>query len=233
MNGSVDLRQKHALVIGLGARGTVVAAYLAAAGIGRIGLIDGAFVEEPDLRSGPLTFRPDLGGGKADGLAVKLGMIDAEVHAEPFPAFLDENNADLIVKDAGVVIDCTDNDAARLLVNDACLRGDVRLVSGAVTADGGWWKPVVTKSCLREFVEESDPDGPPENGGTTTLADPTHAGVIAAHQAAAAIQILKSSGRFDSTLLREYEASSSAWSERPIACSDDCICTAGSAADTV
>ncbi|MGB1583167.1 MAG: HesA/MoeB/ThiF family protein [Solirubrobacterales bacterium] len=233
MSDRVELRHKHALVIGLGARGSVAAAYLAAAGIGRIGLIDGAFVEEHDLRAGPLVFRPDLGDGKADGLAVKLGLIDAEVHAEPFPAFLDEKNAELIVKDADVVIDCTGTDASRLLVNDACLREEVSLVSGAATPDGGWWKPVVAKSCLRGFVDESASEATASNDEDATPADPSAAGVVAAHQAAAALQILQASGRLDSTVLHEYEASTGVWADRPVACSEDCICTAGSAAGTV
>lgn len=239
MSGSGGLQDKHALVIGLGARGTLVAAYLAAAGVGRIGLIDGAFVEEGDLGRGPLTFRPDLGAGKADGLAVKLGLIDAGVHAEPFPAFLDAKNADLIVQGADVVIDCTDNDAARLLVNDASLRNDVALVSGAVSPEGGWWKRVVVGSCLRAFIDDSEQDE--DEGSSTAVVEdetfvgspPAQSGVIASLQAVAATQFLQSSGEIEPKFLHSYEVSTGNWTERAITCSDDCICAGGSAAGNV
>lgn len=229
MTDAPSLSDKYAVVVGVGARGQLVAAHLAAAGVGRVGLVDGAFVEERDLHGGPLTFKPDVGSGKADSMAVKLGLINEAVHAEPFPANVDEGNAVFILQDAHVVVDCTDNGSAHLRINDACVLNEIPLVAGDLAEDGGWWMRPVAGHCLHAVVRESD--APPEERRSAT--DGAVATLLAATQAAAAIGMLSGEPAPSVSLLHAVNRDTLTWATRQLTCSDDCICRADSAAGNV
>ena len=110
----------HAIVVGAGALGSPAALYLAAAGVGRIGVVDDDEVELSNLHRQVLHFTPDIGIGKAQNAAVKLSALNPEVQVEPYPARVDEQNAEAIVTGADVVLDCTDSFETRYAVNDAC-----------------------------------------------------------------------------------------------------------------
>jgi molybdopterin/thiamine biosynthesis adenylyltransferase len=126
------LRAASAVVIGAGALGSPVATYLAAAGVGTIGIVDSDRVELSNLHRQPLHFTPDLGAPKAENAALKLGLLNPEVQIEPYPARFDEQNAEAIVAGAGVVVDCSDSFETRYLANDACCAQGVALVEGGV-----------------------------------------------------------------------------------------------------
>src|SRR5947208_8490586 len=102
------LRSASAIVVGAGALGSPAALYLAAAGVGRIGIVDCDAVELSNLHRQPLHFTPDIGLGKADNAAVKLGALNPEAIVEPYPVELTTENAEAIVTGADVVVDCTD-----------------------------------------------------------------------------------------------------------------------------
>lgn len=236
MSERLELADKFALVIGVGARGQLAAAQLAAAGVGRIGLIDGASFAAEDLRSGPLTFLPDVGTGKADGAAAKLGLINDAVHAEPFPAFLDEGNAELILAGADVVIDCTDNTEAHLIANDACVKLEITLISGDLDEVGGWWARPTEGQCLHSFlrsVPATEPVAIPEEPEPSHPARPAIASTIAAVQSAAAVSVLAGDPEPPVRLLHQLNAASLNWSTRELSCSSDCVCRGDSTAGNV
>jgi molybdopterin/thiamine biosynthesis adenylyltransferase len=93
-------------VVGCGVRGSIVAALLAGAGVEELYLIDGGFVEDTDIASGPLQFRPDLRASKPDALVAKVALLSSSVHAQAFPADLGEENAAAILAGADLVVDC-------------------------------------------------------------------------------------------------------------------------------
>jgi molybdopterin/thiamine biosynthesis adenylyltransferase len=126
-----------AVVVGAGALGSPVASYLAAAGVGRIGLVDSDDVELSNLGRQPLHFTPDLGANKAESAAMKLRVLNPEVLAETYPVRLDDQNAEAIVTGADVVVDCSDSFETRYLVNDACCAQRVALVEAGVLAFDG------------------------------------------------------------------------------------------------
>jgi adenylyltransferase/sulfurtransferase len=131
------LKDARALVIGVGALGSPVAAYLAAAGVGTIGLVDGDAVELSNLHRQPLHFTPDVGRQKAEVAAAKLGLLNPEVVVEPYPVALEPANAEAIVAGADVVVDCTDSFESRYTINDACCAQGVALVEAGVVAFDG------------------------------------------------------------------------------------------------
>ena len=131
------LRGALALVIGAGALGSPVATYLAAAGVGQIGIVDGDRVELSNLHRQPLHFTPDVGQPKAEVAAAKLSLLNPEVLVEAYPVELTAQNAEAVVMGADVVVDCTDSFDSRYLVNDACCAQGVPLVEAGVVAFEG------------------------------------------------------------------------------------------------
>ncbi len=132
-----SLRSASVMVIGAGALGCPAATYLAAAGVGRIGVIDDDEVELSNLHRQPLHLTPDIGARKADNAAVKLGFLNPEVVIEPFPARLEPANAEALVAGADVVVDCSDSFATRYVINDACCAERVPLVEAGVLGLSG------------------------------------------------------------------------------------------------
>lgn len=131
------LRGARAMVIGVGALGSPVATYLAAAGVGQLGLVDGDRVELSNLHRQPLHFTPDVGQPKAEVAAAKLTLLNPEVLVETYPVELTDQNSEAVVMGADVVIDCTDSFESRYLVNDACCAQGVGLVEAGVVAFEG------------------------------------------------------------------------------------------------
>lgn len=116
-------------VVGCGARGALVAALLASAGVEQLSLVDGAFVEESDAGAHPLQFSPDVGTNKADALVAKIALINADTLVLPFPAELTSDNAEAIVTGADIVVECTSSPAAAEAVATACEILNIDLVA--------------------------------------------------------------------------------------------------------
>jgi molybdopterin-synthase adenylyltransferase len=131
------LKASTAIVIGAGALGSPAATYLACAGVGRIGVADGDWVELSNLNRQPLHFTPDVETQKAESAAQKLGVLNTEISVEPYPVELDGDNAAAIVAGADVVLDCTDSFETRYLINQACCEQRIPLVEGGALGFGG------------------------------------------------------------------------------------------------
>jgi molybdopterin-synthase adenylyltransferase len=137
LRAQAGLRDASVLVIGAGALGSPVAQYLAAAGVGRLGLVDDGEVELSNLGRQVLHYTPDIGVAKAASAAAKLAFLNPEIVVEPYPARLDPDNARLLVTGHDAVVDATDRIATRLVVNDACCATGVALVEGGVLGSSG------------------------------------------------------------------------------------------------
>ncbi|MDE1853987.1 MAG: ThiF family adenylyltransferase [Thaumarchaeota archaeon] len=119
--GQLRLKGSSALVVGCGGLGTPAAVYLASAGVGMIGLVDGDVVELPNLQRQFLYSEADMGRSKAHVLKERLHQVNPNVRAVPYALKLDSGNALDLIGEYDVVIDATDNLPARYLVNDACV----------------------------------------------------------------------------------------------------------------
>jgi molybdopterin/thiamine biosynthesis adenylyltransferase len=131
----VALRDASVLVIGAGALGSPVAAYLAGAGVGRLGIADPDTVEISNLHRQPLHFTPDLGEPKAETAAAKLRFLNPEILVEAYQVRVEQDNVLGLVSHQDLVVDCSDSFATRYLVNQACCEAGVPLVEGGVA---GW-----------------------------------------------------------------------------------------------
>jgi adenylyltransferase/sulfurtransferase len=116
--GQIRLRQAGVLVIGAGGLGSPAALYLAAAGVGTLGLVDSDHVELSNLQRQILHFTPDIGALKVESAKAKLTRLNPEVEVRLHPVRLDESNAREIFNGYDFVVDGSDNFATKFLVND-------------------------------------------------------------------------------------------------------------------
>lgn len=119
--GQERLRQGRVLIVGAGGLGSPVALYLAAAGVGTVGLVDFDTVDLTNLQRQILHGTGAVGRPKLDSAADRLRDLNPHVHVELFPERLTSANALDIFQDFDVVVDGSDNFPTRYLINDACV----------------------------------------------------------------------------------------------------------------
>jgi len=119
--GQRRLKAARVLVVGAGGLGSPLSLYLAAAGVGTLGLVDFDAVDASNLHRQILFGTPDVGRPKLAAAAERLKAVNPNVRLEPFETRLTSENALAIVRQFDVVADGTDNFPTRYLVNDACV----------------------------------------------------------------------------------------------------------------
>lgn len=117
----IRLRQARVLVVGAGGLGSPAALYLAAAGIGTLGLVDSDQVELSNLQRQILHSTRDIGRPKVESAKEKLHRLNPDVEVETYPIRLSEDNASAIMASYDFVIDGTDNFATKFLINDVAV----------------------------------------------------------------------------------------------------------------
>ena len=131
--GQEKLLQSKVLVIGAGGLGCAALQYLAAAGIGMIGIVDDDVVSLNNLHRQVLFATDDIGLKKADIAASKLKQLNPEIKIVALNLRLTNQNALEIIRDYDIVVDSTDNFSSRYIINDACVLSNKPLIFGAVS----------------------------------------------------------------------------------------------------
>lgn len=132
MDKQLILRNSRVLVVGAGGLGSPALLYLAAAGVGTLGIIDSDDLEVSNLQRQVLYTIADIGRNKAQCAAEHLGQLNPFVKVQPFSFRLTSENALKIIADYDVVIDGTDNFPTRYLINDACVLLDKPFVYASI-----------------------------------------------------------------------------------------------------
>ncbi|WP_051584648.1 HesA/MoeB/ThiF family protein [Pedobacter jeongneungensis] len=132
LKGQEKLKATKVLVIGAGGLGCPVLQYLAAAGVGTIGIVDDDVVELSNLHRQILYNHTDIGLPKAKTAAAKLKLLNPHVGSIAYHERFTADNAIAICQDYELVIDCSDNFTTRYLVNDTCVSLDKTLIFGSV-----------------------------------------------------------------------------------------------------
>ena len=130
--GQQALRAARVLMVGMGGLGSAAAPMLAAAGVGTLGLVDGDTVGLSNLQRQTLYATADIGRLKVEAAAGHLGGLNPGVSLELHPLMLTADTAAALAPGYDLVIDGTDDFAARFAVNAACVAGGKPLVSGAI-----------------------------------------------------------------------------------------------------
>lgn len=121
MAAQEKLKNARVLVVGAGGLGCPILMYLAAAGVGHIGIIDGDVVDDSNLQRQVLYTTKDIGKSKAKTALRKILAMNPFIKVKAYPVLLTKENALRIIADYDIVADGTDNFPTRYLVNDACV----------------------------------------------------------------------------------------------------------------
>jgi adenylyltransferase/sulfurtransferase len=120
-SGQRKLKEAAVAIVGLGGLGSPAAYYLAAAGVGRLGLIDFDSVDESNLQRQIIHFQKDVGRSKTESAAEKLRGVNPHISLDIFEEPISSKNALRILENYDIVVDGTDNFPTRYLINDACV----------------------------------------------------------------------------------------------------------------
>jgi molybdopterin-synthase adenylyltransferase len=193
IEGQERLLRSRAVVMGVGALGTALAAGIVRAGVGYVRLVDRDFIEEHNLQRQALFDEDDIAANlpKAVAAAIKLRRINHQVTVEPVVADANPGNIEALINDCDVVLDGGDNFEIRMLVNDACLKHRRPWIYGAAIGVAGMTMPFIPGDgpCFRCMVTELPAPGSTDTCDTVGVLG-TVPQVIAALQVTEAVKIL-------------------------------------------
>ena len=156
--GQKKILNSSVLIIGVGGLGSPIAIYLAAMGIGKIGIVDKDVVEVSDLHRQIIFSTSDIKKSKSLKAISKLKKVNPDVSFESFPKKLTVKNINQIAKQYNIIVDGSDNFRTRFLINYYCLKKKKILISGAISKfDGQVYTFNFSKKkthCLRCFIPE-------------------------------------------------------------------------------
>ena len=196
LEGQRRLRAGSVLVVGAGGLGSPAALYLAAAGVGRLGIVDGDRVDESNLQRQVLHGTADVGRDKTASAAARLRDLNPHVAVEAHQLQLDAGGADALLARYDVVVDGSDNFATRYLLSDACVRIGKPCVHASIHRFEGQATVLVADGapCYRCLFRE-----PPPPGTAPSCAEAGVLGVLpgllGTMQAAEAIKLLTGVGQ--------------------------------------
>ncbi len=205
--GQERLLTSSVLIIGLGGLGSPAALYLAAAGIGRIGIVDGDRVERSNLQRQVIHHTPDLGVRKVDSAAAKMRAINPDCRIEPHNFFLDHTNILELVARYDFILDCTDGFPIKFLINDACVLANKPFShAGVLRWDGQTitclpWKSA-TYRCI--FKQMPPPGAVPSCAQAGVLG--AMAGTLGTLQATEAVKFILNQGELLENRLLVYDS---------------------------
>ena len=183
--GQKKVEKSVIAIVGIGALGTVAAELLVRAGVGKLILIDRDIIEESNLQRQLLFTEKDVGKPKAKVAEEKLKEINSSVKLKCYVLHLNSENISLL-KEADLVLDCTDNLKTRFLLNDFCRKEKIPWIYASAIRTEGYVMPILPQGpCLRCFLKEANLETCDTAGVLNTITTS-----ISALQATLAIKIL-------------------------------------------
>jgi molybdopterin-synthase adenylyltransferase len=221
--GQDAMRAASVLVVGAGGLGAPVLSYLTAAGVGRIGVVDGDVVELSNLQRQILFATADIGRPKAEVAVERLAALNSEVTLEAHTARLRAATAPALIDDYDVVVTAVDNFPARYLLNDACVLAGKTLVDGAVLRMTGLAMTIKggETACYRCLFPEPPPPAGVVGCSEAGVLGPVP-GLIGAVQALEVIKVLTGAGRPLYDRLLQYDGGSMTFTEVAVARVSSC-----------
>ncbi|MEK9505051.1 molybdopterin-synthase adenylyltransferase MoeB [Gaopeijia maritima] len=223
IEGQERLRDSRILLVGAGGLGSPAALYLAAAGVGTLGVVDADRVDATNLQRQIAHGTADLGRLKVESAAERIRDLNPHVQVVEHPVRIDRTNALDLVKGYDLVIDGSDNFPTRYLVNDACVFTGVPFVYGAILRWDGQVSLFATPDgpCYRCLFRE-----PPPPGLVPSCSDAgvfgVLPGVIGSMQALEALKWVLRTGDSLAGRLLLFDALESRWREIEVPRAPDC-----------
>ena len=223
MEGQIRLREARVLCVGAGGLGSPVALYLAAAGVGTLGLVDHDDVDVSNLQRQILHGTSDVGRAKLSSARERLSDLNPHVEVETHAERLTSANALEILEGYDVVVDGTDNFPTRYLVNDACVLLGIPTVYGSIFRWEGQASVFADGDgpCYRCLFREPPPPGLVPNcaeGGVLGVLP----GIIGSVQAMETLKLLLGVGTNLSGRLLIFDALEMSWREVALRRNPDC-----------
>ncbi len=216
LDGQRRLLASRVLVIGAGALGSAAATYLAAAGVGTLGLVDGDTVELSNLHRQILHDTDDVGAAKTTSGAERLRALNPDVEVIEHFAFLSSANALELFRHYDLIVNGSDNFPARYLVNDAAVMTGKPLVDAAILRFEGQlavFRP--GRGCYRCLFPAPPPPGTVPDCAQAGVFGAV-AGVMGSMQAVEALKILLGMDEAEPGRFMIYDALSSNWYRMPL-----------------
>lgn len=194
VEGQEKINKGKVLVIGAGGLGAPVLLYLAAAGVGTLGVIDGDVVDLSNLQRQVIHFTPDVGKPKVESAKEKIIKINPDVKVITYHDFFSAENAFDLIKNYDFIVDGTDNFPVKFLINDACvLAGKPYSHGGILRFDGQTFTHVKGAACYRcAFHSPPPPNAVPSCSQAGVLG--AIAGMLGTIQAAEVLKFLTGTG---------------------------------------
>ncbi len=195
VKGQKKLLAAKVLIIGAGGLGAPAAMYLAAAGVGTIGIADSDRVELSNLQRQIIHTTNDVGKSKVQSAAETINALNPDVHVITYDTFINSKNIADIIKDYDFIVDGTDNFPAKFLINDACVLGRKPFChAGILRFEGQLMTYVPDKGpCYRCIFETPPPkDAVPSCRETGVIG--AMAGIIGSMQALEAVKYITGQG---------------------------------------
>tara|TARA_B100000401_G_C52757612_1_gene696543 strand:- start:25 stop:1176 length:1152 start_codon:yes stop_codon:yes gene_type:complete len=158
MEGQLKLKNSSVICIGAGGLGSSVLLYLAAAGIGKIGIVDNDHIEKSNLQRQVIHETDNIGNLKVDSAREKIKRLNPNNEILTFKERINSDNIINIIKEFDIVCDCSDNFGTRYLINDACLLLNKPLIFGSVQGFEGQitvFNLLKDSPNLRDLIPES------------------------------------------------------------------------------
>ena len=223
VSGQEKLLAAHVAIIGIGGLGSPVALYLASSGIGKLSLIDFDSVDLSNLQRQIIHDTDHLGTTKVSSAQSKLAALNPGTSVQVYAEKLSDLEISALIKEVDAVVDCTDNFATRLTINQACVQHQVPLISGAAIRMEGQlmvYDPSIANApcyaCLYQNTAELD-----LNCATTGVAAPL-VGIIGSMQAMETLKILVGFGEPVTGSLLIFDAANTQWQRFRVTRRADC-----------
>jgi molybdopterin/thiamine biosynthesis adenylyltransferase len=222
VEGQERLARGKVLIVGAGGLGAPIAFYLAAAGVGTIGIIDGDTVDLSNLQRQIIHFTDDAGKPKVVSAREKINRLNPDVKVVTYNELFTAGNAFDIIRDYDFAVDGTDNFPAKFLVNDACVLGGKAFSHGGILRfDGQTFTHVPGKACYRCLFHS-----PPPAGAVPTCSQAgvlgAVAGMLGTIQAAETLKYLIGTGELLTDRLLSFNAKTMEFRTVRVRRSDKC-----------
>lgn len=234
--GQAALLDSRVLCLGAGGLGSPVIQYLAAAGVGTLGIADDDVVERSNLQRQVIHADADIGVPKVESAARYVERLNPDVAVEPHETRVTADNVEALIEEYDAVVDGSDNFATRYLVNDACTLAEIPFSHGAILRFEGQvttFEANPTGPCYRcLFAEAPEPGTVPGCAEAGVLG--VLPGVVGSIQATETIKLLLDYGETLDGRFVFYDAGDMTFEEIPVESRSDCpVCGDGDTIDSV
>ena len=205
--GQQKISDASVLVIGTGGLGSPVLLYLAAAGVGTLGVADGDIVDHSNLQRQIIHSTLDVGRPKVDSAAEKLSRLNPDVRLIKHPLMAAPENIEQVIDGYDFVVEATDNFEAKFLINDACVLAGKPFSHAGVLRMSGQTMTVLPgrSACLRCLLDEPPPPGSVPSAAQAGILGAV-AGTLGSVQATEALKYILGTGSLLQNRLLKLDA---------------------------